>query len=55
MDEVLRYYARSEAARSYANGGPCAQELTARIESHVGGGAHCARRSAHRGRTAGSS
>src|SRR6185503_17325690 len=41
MDEVLRYYARSEAARWYANGGPCAQELTARIESHVGGGAHC--------------
>ena len=41
MDDVLRYYARSEEARWFSNGGPCVQELTDRIESMVGGGAHC--------------
>ena len=45
MDDVLRYYARSEEARWFSNGGPCVQELTDRIESMVGGGAHLRRSS----------
>jgi dTDP-4-amino-4,6-dideoxygalactose transaminase len=37
LHDVARYYALSEDARFYSNGGPCAQRLTARLSDYVGG------------------
>jgi dTDP-4-amino-4,6-dideoxygalactose transaminase len=40
MEEVLAHFRRSEAAGWYSNGGPCAIELTARLEQRLGSGTH---------------
>ena len=36
LDDIARYYALSEEARFYANAGPCAQRLSARLAEYVG-------------------
>jgi dTDP-4-amino-4,6-dideoxygalactose transaminase len=41
MDEVLAHFRRSEHVRWFSNGGPCAVELTARLEARLGAGTHC--------------
>lgn len=38
---VAPYYALSEAARWYSNGGPCHELLVNRLQDYVGRGAHC--------------
>ena len=38
---IMEYYALSEAASFYSNGGPCARLLTERLEAYLGGGAYC--------------
>jgi dTDP-4-amino-4,6-dideoxygalactose transaminase len=40
-EEILAYYARSEAEGFYANGGPCARLLAQRLEEDLGGGVVC--------------
>lgn len=41
VEEVLAYFERSREARWFSNGGPCAAELTARIEERLGGETSC--------------
>ena len=41
MEGVLRYFRRSEAVGWYSNGGPCAEELSARLAARLGGGSRC--------------
>lgn len=41
VEEVLAYFERSRAARWFSNGGPCATELTARVEQRLGGDTSC--------------
>jgi dTDP-4-amino-4,6-dideoxygalactose transaminase len=41
VEEVLAYFERSREARWFSNGGPCASELTARIEQRLGGETTC--------------
>jgi dTDP-4-amino-4,6-dideoxygalactose transaminase len=41
LEEVAKYFALSEEARWFANGGPCHVLLTRRIEEYVGRGARC--------------
>jgi dTDP-4-amino-4,6-dideoxygalactose transaminase len=41
MEEVLAYFERSCEARWFSNGGPCASELTARLEARLGGETTC--------------
>ena len=41
MDEVLRHFRRSEQARWYSNGGPCATELELRLRARLGGDTRC--------------
>jgi dTDP-4-amino-4,6-dideoxygalactose transaminase len=37
IGDIARYYALSEEARYYSNGGPCHQQLSARLKTYVGG------------------
>ena len=37
VEEVLAYFERSREARWFSNGGPCAGELTTRLEERLGG------------------
>ncbi len=39
ITDIARYYALSEEARYYSNGGPCHQQLCTRIRAYVGGAA----------------
>jgi dTDP-4-amino-4,6-dideoxygalactose transaminase len=39
ISDVARYYALSEEARYYSNGGPCHQQLSSRLAAYVGGAA----------------
>lgn len=41
LERVAPYYAMAERERWYANHGPCAQLLRARLEAYVGGGRSC--------------
>ncbi len=41
LSEIARYYALSEEARFYSNGGPCHAQLTARLARYVGGDVSC--------------
>ncbi|HEX2410086.1 MAG TPA: aminotransferase class I/II-fold pyridoxal phosphate-dependent enzyme [Solirubrobacteraceae bacterium] len=41
MEEVLAYFERSREACWFSNGGPCASELTARLEARLGGDTTC--------------
>ena len=36
LSEVSRYYALSEEARFYSNGGPCYERLSSRLAAYVG-------------------
>jgi dTDP-4-amino-4,6-dideoxygalactose transaminase len=40
-EEVLAYFERSREARWFSNGGPCASELTARLEARLGNDTTC--------------
>jgi dTDP-4-amino-4,6-dideoxygalactose transaminase len=40
-EAVLRYFRRSEDARWFSNGGPCAAELTERLQARLGGETEC--------------
>jgi dTDP-4-amino-4,6-dideoxygalactose transaminase len=41
MEEVLAHFRRSEAVRWFSNGGPCAVELTERLQARLGPGTRC--------------
>ncbi len=41
VEEVLAYFERSREARWFSNGGPCASELTARLEERLGSDTRC--------------
>jgi dTDP-4-amino-4,6-dideoxygalactose transaminase len=41
IEAVLAYFQRSEDVRWFSNGGPCAIELTERLQARLGAGTHC--------------
>lgn len=41
MDDVLRYFRRSEQVRWFSNGGPCATDLVLRLQARLGGDVEC--------------
>lgn len=41
MDDVLRYFRRSERRRWFSNGGPCATDLALRLKARLGGDVEC--------------
>src|SRR5918998_4597710 len=38
---IMEYYALSQAASFYSNGGPCSRLLSERLEAYLGSGAYC--------------
>jgi dTDP-4-amino-4,6-dideoxygalactose transaminase len=41
LSDIARYYALSEEARWYSNGGPCYERFARRLAAYVGGDVHC--------------